>query len=175
MERHIELFGSIKIPIYVIACGVQARSYDELPYLIEEIGYISKKFIRSVYQTGGEFCLRGYFTKEFFDIPIVSKQDIKRKDLYEIYSNISYKQFNDSFPEKYKNYENFLIDRGIAKKANTVPLLSNNKNNCNKERLDYLKNIKADNSALLEEIIKNKSTYKMLDFAKEMHNRLKRL
>ena len=67
METHIEKYSKITIPIYVIACGVQASSYDELSELVESIGDISKRFIRSIYQTGGEFCLRGYFTKEFFD------------------------------------------------------------------------------------------------------------
>ena len=66
MEEHIEKYSEIKIPIYVIACGLQADSYDDIDGLIGEIGDVSSRFIRSVYNTGGEFCLRGYFTKEFF-------------------------------------------------------------------------------------------------------------
>lgn len=61
------VFEQIKIPIYVIVCGVQADSFDSLNDVIAAIGEESKKFIRAVYNTGGEFALRGYFTKEFFD------------------------------------------------------------------------------------------------------------
>lgn len=60
-------FSKINIPVYVIACGAQAESYDELDSLINEIGELSKRFISAVYNTGGEFALRGFFTKEFFD------------------------------------------------------------------------------------------------------------
>lgn len=60
-------FNRIKIPIYVIACGVQADTYDELNSLCDKIGDISSAFITSVYQTGGEFALRGFFSKSFFD------------------------------------------------------------------------------------------------------------
>ena len=61
-----EQMAQIKIPVYVIACGAQARDYNGLNDLIREIGEISKKFIYAVYSTGGEFALRGEFTKEFF-------------------------------------------------------------------------------------------------------------
>lgn len=60
-------FDKIKIPIYVIACGAQADNYESLDMLIDDIGDLSKRFISSVYNTGGEFALRGYFTKEFFE------------------------------------------------------------------------------------------------------------
>ena len=67
MNRYTELFSKIRIPVYVIACGAQADSYDSLPELLSAIGPESSQFIRSVYNTGGEFALRGYFTKEYFD------------------------------------------------------------------------------------------------------------
>lgn len=60
-------FETIKIPVYVIACGAQADDYDDLELLIREIGEPSKRFIGAVYHTGGEFALRGEFTKAFFD------------------------------------------------------------------------------------------------------------
>lgn len=66
MEQLAEQFSKFKIPIYVIACGVQASSYDDLDILIEQIKIPAKKMITAVYQTGGEFALRGYFTYEFF-------------------------------------------------------------------------------------------------------------
>lgn len=67
MDYHVEKFGDIKLPIYVIACGAQADSYDDLDSLYEAIKTPANRFIKSVYKTGGEFCLRGYFTKELFD------------------------------------------------------------------------------------------------------------
>lgn len=62
-----ERFREIKIPVYVIACGVQADSYDQLNAICNELRAPASAFISSVYNTGGEFALRGYFTKEFFD------------------------------------------------------------------------------------------------------------
>lgn len=326
MEKHIEIFGEVNIPIYVIACGVQASSYDELTELIDCIGDISKRFIRSIYRTGGEFCLRGYFTKEFFDrlgfssavvtgcpsmyqygrgfrldynhvhvenfkpalnwggritplkkiigyqnseffdqgnyydiiyrvyqgsaiefikkygvliaellqndrlklfvdlqdwadylklecfsfscgsrihgsimpilmgipaviypidsrtqemaeyfdIPMISKHDLKKKDLYEIYLDTNYKRFNDSFSKKYDIYEKFLIERGIVKKANTVSLLNNKKSRINTDRLDYVKSIQANNSTVLEEIENKQVVYRIIDYAKEKYINLRR-
>lgn len=65
--RHLtEIFSRVRIPVYVVVCGVQADSYDDLPRLIDEIGNDSRAFIRTIYNTGGDFALRGYFTEEFF-------------------------------------------------------------------------------------------------------------
>lgn len=61
------IFEKIKVPTYVVVCGVQADSYDSLNDVISSIGKESARFIRAIYNTGGEFALRGYFTKEFFD------------------------------------------------------------------------------------------------------------
>lgn len=62
-----DIFAKIRIPIYIIACGAQASSYEALDELIEKIGEESKRFIGAVYEANGEFGLRGNFTKEFFD------------------------------------------------------------------------------------------------------------
>lgn len=67
LEKLAQTFEKIKIPIYVIACGVQADSYDDLEEICEVIREPATKFIRTVYNSGGEFALRGYFTKEFFN------------------------------------------------------------------------------------------------------------
>lgn len=67
LEKLAQSFEKIKIPIYVIACGVQADSYDELEDICSAIREPATNFIRAVYNSGGEFALRGYFTKEFFD------------------------------------------------------------------------------------------------------------
>jgi hypothetical protein len=67
LEKRASYIEQIKIPVYVIACGVQAESYDELDGLLEDVREPATRFIKSVYNTGGEFALRGYFTAEFFE------------------------------------------------------------------------------------------------------------
>ncbi len=67
LDKLADKFSQIKIPVYVIACGVQAGSYDELESLCDSIREPATRFISTIYRTGGEFALRGYFTKEFFD------------------------------------------------------------------------------------------------------------
>lgn len=67
MRYLTSVFEKIRIPVYVVVCGVQADSYDSLNEIIAAIGGDSARFIRAIYQTGGEFALRGYFTKEFFE------------------------------------------------------------------------------------------------------------
>lgn len=67
LERLSAIFEQIHIPTFVIACGVQADSYDDLEMLIENLREPASRFITAIYNTGGEFALRGYFTKEFFD------------------------------------------------------------------------------------------------------------
>ncbi len=66
LERLAERFRDIKIPVYVIACGIQADSFDRLDELVTTLREPATKFISSVYKTGGEFALRGHFTKDFF-------------------------------------------------------------------------------------------------------------
>lgn len=60
------IIKQFKIPVFVISCGVQADNYDQLDELCDQIGDVSKDFISAVYNTGGQFALRGYFTAEFF-------------------------------------------------------------------------------------------------------------
>lgn len=67
MERLAAFFSRITVPTYVIACGAQADSFDHLTELVESVRKPAFNFIRSIYKTGGEFALRGYFTKEFFE------------------------------------------------------------------------------------------------------------
>lgn len=67
LERLAGIFDKISIPTFVIACGVQADSYDDLPQVLEALKKPAQRFIRAIYKTGGEFALRGEFTKEFFD------------------------------------------------------------------------------------------------------------
>lgn len=67
MESLASKFEKIKIPIYVISCGIQIDEENQMDELIHQIGKTASRFIESVYQAGGEFCLRGYSTKKFFD------------------------------------------------------------------------------------------------------------
>ena len=63
----VEVFRKITIPVYIIACGAQADNYGDIEKLIQRIGDSSSRFIETIYNTGGEFALRGQFTKEFFN------------------------------------------------------------------------------------------------------------
>jgi hypothetical protein len=67
LEHLSKRFTGINIPVYVIACGVQADSYEELDDLKQNIAGPAMSFIKSVYNTGGEFGLRGDLTKQFFE------------------------------------------------------------------------------------------------------------
>lgn len=66
LDKLSDFFEKIKIPVYVISCGAQADSYDDLDDLVRLIGSVSKRFISTIYNTGGQFALRGWFTAEFF-------------------------------------------------------------------------------------------------------------
>ena len=67
LERLATRFDGIRIPVYVIACGIQAQSRDQLDELCRYLKPSASAFIASVYNTGGEFALRGFLTKEFFE------------------------------------------------------------------------------------------------------------
>ena len=67
MSNLTEFFSRIAIPTYVISCGAQAPSFDGLKELIESVKQPASEFIKTIYATGGEFALRGFFTKEFFN------------------------------------------------------------------------------------------------------------
>lgn len=67
MQKLGDFFDKLTIPVYVIACGVQADSYDSLNQICSDIRPEATHLIKSVYKSGGEFALRGYFTKEFFN------------------------------------------------------------------------------------------------------------
>lgn len=66
LNRIAALYEQIKIPVFVIACGAQAASYDDLKRLCEAIREPASRFIKAILNTGGEFALRGHFTKELF-------------------------------------------------------------------------------------------------------------
>lgn len=67
LKMNTEFCNKLRIPVYVISCGIQVGIDGNIDYLVKKIGEESKKFIDSVYSTGGDICLRGYITKAFFD------------------------------------------------------------------------------------------------------------
>lgn len=67
LEMWAEGISKIKIPVYVIGIGGQAKNFEGLKELSDAIKLPAQKFINAVYATGGEFSLRGHFTKELFD------------------------------------------------------------------------------------------------------------
>ena len=67
MVRLTKVFKQLKVPVYVISCGLQLDKMENMDNLVSKIQAVSTEFIDTVYNTGGEFCLRGYITKEFFD------------------------------------------------------------------------------------------------------------
>ncbi len=60
-------FRQSKIPIYVLSVGAQAESYDDIDILVYAIRKDVRDFVNAVYKSGGEFGVRGYFTKEVLD------------------------------------------------------------------------------------------------------------
>ncbi len=67
LEELAEIFSHIHIPIFIISCGIQINEYKDMDRVISVIKEPATKFIKSVYNKGGEFALRGHITKEFFD------------------------------------------------------------------------------------------------------------
>ena len=67
LKKYADFFKQIKIPVYVIGCGIQCKSFDDLDKLVSEVGPYARELVNAVYATGGELALRGYFTKEFLD------------------------------------------------------------------------------------------------------------
>lgn len=66
LQLRTEEFKKYTIPVFVLGAGAQTDSYDDFECLSKDIKEIASEFIRSVYKTGGEFALRGYFTEELF-------------------------------------------------------------------------------------------------------------
>lgn len=62
-----DLIEKFRIPVYILGCGIQCGSYDEINNLAESIKGPTERFLKAIYRTGGELALRGYATKEFLD------------------------------------------------------------------------------------------------------------
>ena len=68
MKGFTEVINKLEIPVYVTGVGAQAQDYDSIYELYYSIRDVVTEFCKAVYRTGGEFSLRGFFTKEFFDM-----------------------------------------------------------------------------------------------------------
>lgn len=67
IEQRTESFHKSKIPIFVISCGAQGELNDSPEKVVTGIGDTIASFLDSIYSSGGELGLRGYFTKEVLD------------------------------------------------------------------------------------------------------------
>jgi hypothetical protein len=66
VESLTDFIRKIKIPILMIGVGTQASRYEDIHELYNYIKKPACKFLKAVYDTGGDFALRGYFTYELF-------------------------------------------------------------------------------------------------------------
>ncbi|NBJ96824.1 polysaccharide pyruvyl transferase family protein [bacterium 1xD8-48] len=67
LESYIEIIEQLKIPTYIIGCGLQCDSYDDIGSLADILREPVKRLLHAIYQAGGELAVRGYATKEFLD------------------------------------------------------------------------------------------------------------
>lgn len=63
-KKGIEQF---KIPVFVLGVGIQINKIEDINNLVESIRTEASEFISAVYKTGGNFSLRGNYTKLFFE------------------------------------------------------------------------------------------------------------
>lgn len=67
LDYYYKSLIGVKIPIFFLTTGIQLEKESEFESLISVIGDKSKRLIDLVYSTGGEFGLRGNYSKFFFD------------------------------------------------------------------------------------------------------------
>ena len=63
---------------------------------------------------------------EFYGIPIISINDYKNTNLYRIYENTDYLEFNNGFNKKFDNFNLFLKKHGLVKSINENNIFWNN-------------------------------------------------
>ena len=67
LNEYTTLIKGLRIPVYILGCGIQCGSYDNIRELADLIRKPVEEFLKAIYQSGGELALRGYATKEFLD------------------------------------------------------------------------------------------------------------
>lgn len=67
LDYYYTLLKGVKVPIFFLTTGIQLNNKSEFHDFIKVIGDKSKRLIDLVYMSGGEFALRGEYSKYFFD------------------------------------------------------------------------------------------------------------
>lgn len=67
LPKIVDFIKQLRIPVFIISCGIQLNNNEKMSDLCRDIGKSSKEFISAVYNTGGQFALRGYETARFFE------------------------------------------------------------------------------------------------------------
>lgn len=67
LEQYTNLIEKLSIPVFVIGIGLQTKSYDDIHELSKIIKRPVQRFLKAIYNKGGELALRGYATKELLD------------------------------------------------------------------------------------------------------------
>lgn len=67
LEFYADFVEKLKIPIFILGAGIQCGNYTEIDQLVKETQAHTIRLCEAVYCSGGEFGLRGYFTKEYLD------------------------------------------------------------------------------------------------------------
>lgn len=97
---------------------------------------------------------------EFYEIPHISVEKIKDKDkidLFELFEKLDYSQFNNSFKNKYDNFEKFLVKYGIIEnKMNSDNQFFKNENS------NYKQYINEESIKLANFVLKHKSLCKLI-------------
>lgn len=66
-KKYIKWIEGLKIPFFVLGCGVQCKNLDELSIMKKNIGDSVAHFVSAIERTGGKIATRGHITKEFLD------------------------------------------------------------------------------------------------------------
>ncbi len=67
LKQFIAWVKELKIPIFLLGCGIESDSLEELELIRGKIGRLVAQLMDVIYQSGGEIATRGFVTKEFLD------------------------------------------------------------------------------------------------------------
>ncbi len=67
IDFYADFAEKLKIPIYILGAGIQCKNDTDIDRLVERTQTHTIRLCKAVYHSGGEFALRGYFTKEYLD------------------------------------------------------------------------------------------------------------
>lgn len=151
-----ESFSHSKIPVYIISVGAQEKSYDNIHDLCDVIESDLKRLIEVVYASGGEFGLRGYFTKEVFDM--VSKNTAEVIGC----------------PSIYQNGSNLFIEKKIVSEREFKPVINGWSKIGSYALMSYEKSIFIDQDEIFRPLY-DLDFYKNIDNAKIFERLVRRI